>query len=73
MNRDTFVQVWFGTDDKLPRRARAVFLNDPSQLRHEVELSDWRLDGAVAADAFASPRAAARDAYPVRPSGCKVY
>ena len=54
----TFVQVWFGADDKLPRRARAVFLNDPSQLRHDVEFSDWRLDMAVPADAFATPRAA---------------
>ncbi len=55
---DTFVQVWIGADDKLPRRARAVFLNDPSQLRHEVEFSDWRLDLAVPADAFTSPKAA---------------
>ena len=35
---------------------RAVFRNDPSQLRHQVELSNWQLDGAVPADAFASPR-----------------
>jgi hypothetical protein len=55
---DTFVQVWIGADDKLPRRARAVFLNDPSQLRHEAEFSDWRLDLAVPADAFTSPKAA---------------
>jgi hypothetical protein len=55
---DTFVQVWIGADDKLPRRARAVFLNDPSQLRHEVEFSDWRLDLVVPADAFTSPKAA---------------
>ena len=55
---DTFVQVWIGANDKLPRRARAVFLNDPSQLRHEVEFSDWRLDLAVPADAFTSPKAA---------------
>jgi hypothetical protein len=55
---DTFVQVWIGADDKLPRRARAIFLNDPSQLRHEVEFTDWRLDLAIPADAFTSPKAA---------------
>jgi hypothetical protein len=52
-----FAQVWIGADDKLPRMVRAVYLDDPARLRHQVEFSDWKLDGPVAADAFASSRA----------------
>ena len=54
----TFVQLWIGTDDKLPRLARAVFRNDPAQLRHQVEFSNWQLDIDVPAGAFASEQAA---------------
>jgi hypothetical protein len=53
-----FVQMWIGTQDKLPRMARAVFQKDPMRLRHQVEFSSWKLDGAVPAGAFASSRAA---------------
>lgn len=53
-NDDVFIQMWIGVDDKLPRRVRAVFREDPLRLRHDMELSNWQLDGAVAADAFAS-------------------
>ncbi len=52
-----FVQIWIGAEDKLPRMARAVYRNDPAQLRHHVEFSNWQLDGAVSADAFASAKA----------------
>jgi hypothetical protein len=52
-----FVQMWIGAQDKLPRMARAVFQKDPMQLRHQVEFSSWKLDGAVPAGAFASSRA----------------
>jgi len=50
----TFIQLWIGADDKLPRRARAVYRNDPAQLRHQVEFSDWQLDMTVPPGAFAS-------------------
>jgi hypothetical protein len=53
-----FQQVWIGVEDKLPRMARAVFRNDPLQLRHQVEFSDWKLGGTVPAGTFASSRAA---------------
>ncbi|MGH8567399.1 MAG: DUF2092 domain-containing protein, partial [Gammaproteobacteria bacterium] len=56
-NGDVFVQIWIGAEDKLPRMVRAVYRNDPSQLRHQMELSNWRLDLAVPADAFASASA----------------
>jgi hypothetical protein len=53
-----FAQLWIGADDRLPRMVRAVYLDDPARLRHQVEFSDWKLDGPVAADAFASSSAA---------------
>jgi hypothetical protein len=55
---DVFVQTWIGAEDHLPRRLYAIFLNDPLQLRHVLELSNWHLDAAVAADAFGSPKVA---------------
>ena len=48
-----FQQIWIGAEDKLPRRARAVFLADPAKLRHDLELSNWQIDPVVPADAFA--------------------
>ena len=59
-----FIQVWIGTEDKLPRRARAVYRNDPAQLRHQMDLSNWRIDPPVAADAFLSKRAEAAKRIP---------
>lgn len=53
-----FLQVWIGAEDKLPRRARAVFFADPQRLRHEVELFHWKLDEALDADDFVSKKAA---------------
>jgi hypothetical protein len=54
VNNWVFEQLWIGVDDKLPRKIRATFLADPARLRHEMELSNWQLDAAVPADAFAS-------------------
>ncbi|MBL8538748.1 MAG: DUF2092 domain-containing protein [Betaproteobacteria bacterium] len=53
-----FVQAWIGAEDKLPRRVRAVYLADPLQLRHEMELSNWQLDSPVATEFFESAKAA---------------
>jgi hypothetical protein len=55
---DVFVQIWIGAEDKLPRRVYAVYLNDRARLRHVLELSNWKLDAAVPADAFVSAKAA---------------
>ena len=62
---DVFIQIWIGTDDKLPRRIYAIYLNDPARLRHVLELSDWTLDEDVPANAFVSDDAsgAARIAF----------
>jgi hypothetical protein len=57
-NDNVFVQVWIGVQDHLPRLIRAVYRDDPSRLRHQMELSNWRLEPAVAADAFKSAKAA---------------
>ena len=59
-----FVQVWIGAEDKLPRRARAEFRNDPLRLRHEVDFSGWQLDRAVPLGTFASVRAAKANRIP---------
>ncbi len=31
-----FAQIWIGAEDKLPRMVRAVYRNDPAQLRHQL-------------------------------------
>ena len=56
-NKDVFLQIWIGVDDKLPRRMRAIYSADPAQLRHEMELSNWQIDGAIPAQAFTSEKA----------------
>jgi hypothetical protein len=61
---NVFVQIWVGDEDKLPRMARAVYRNDPAQLRHQVEFSKWQLDGTLDNVAFASPKAGAASRIP---------
>ncbi len=56
-NKDVFLQIWIGSDDKLPRRVRAVYRTDPLSLRHEVDLSNWQIDQAIPAGTFASEKA----------------
>jgi hypothetical protein len=58
-NDDVFLQIWIGVDDKLPRRVRAVYREDPLLLRHELELSNWQIDAAVAPETFVSQKAQA--------------
>ena len=54
-----FVQLWIGAEDKLPRLVRAVYRADKLRLRHQVELSNWKLNPPAAAAAFASTKASA--------------
>lgn len=58
-SNEVFLQVWLGAEDRLPRRIRAQFRADPKGLRHDMELSNWQLDGTLAADAFSTARARA--------------
>jgi hypothetical protein len=52
IDNGVFLQVWIGVDDRLPHRVRAVFLNDPERLRHDLELVNWRLDSEGITDTF---------------------
>jgi hypothetical protein len=54
---DVFLQMWVGTEDKLPRRIRAMYANDPLKLRHDMWLSDWKLETTHAPGTFASEKA----------------
>jgi hypothetical protein len=56
-NNDVFLQIWIGADDKLPRRIRAMYRADPLALRHELDLSNWQINPAVAPDTFMSAKA----------------
>jgi hypothetical protein len=60
-----------GADDHLPRRIKAVYAADASRMRHQVDLSDWRLNEPVPAGAFTSARAAAARRIPFAPPGGK--
>jgi hypothetical protein len=56
-NNDVSVQVWIGTEDKLPRMVRAVYRADRARLRNQLEISDWKLDLDVSGMAFAPANA----------------
>ena len=62
-NNDVFGQVWIGAEDKLPRMVRAVYRADPARLRNQLELSNWQLNPAIPANAFAPTKTA--DAKPI--------
>jgi hypothetical protein len=71
-SNDVFMQIWIGSDDKLPRRIRAQFSADPKRLRHELELSNWQLDGVLPADAFSTAKAKAGQPMSFATPGRKV-
>jgi hypothetical protein len=52
IDNSVFIQLWIGTEDKLPRMVRAIFLDDPERSRGQVQFSNWQLDIAVPPDAF---------------------
>ena len=64
IDKGVFVQIWIGTEDKLPRLLHAIYLDDPERLRHNLILSDWQLDAAVPADTFTSAKAASANPMP---------
>jgi len=63
------VQLWIGSEDKLPRMAQAIFLEDPARYRHTVRFSDWKLDPALAADTFTFTPPAGTTRIPFVPPG----
>lgn len=69
-----FIEVWLGSEDKLPRVIHAVYLDDPAQLRHNLLFSHWQLDPAVPANSFAPAKSTASAAripfaHPLQPAG----
>jgi hypothetical protein len=52
-----FAEMWVGAEDKLPRVIHAIYLDDPDHLRHNLMLSDWKLDPSVSDDFFTSSKA----------------
>jgi hypothetical protein len=62
-----FIQIWIGSEDKLPRRVRAIYLGDPSRLRHDMELSNWQIDAAITDDTFKPSTANAKPVEFARP------
>lgn len=74
-NNDVFLQIWIGAEDKLPRRVRAIFRDDPMRLRHDMELTNWKLGHALAPEQFTSAKALAAPrmsfAAPKLPPGMK--
>ena len=55
-NDDVFLQIWVGADEKLRRRIRAVYRRDPYGLGHQMDLSNWQLDGDARAGIVRAPR-----------------
>jgi hypothetical protein len=58
VSNGVFVQAWIGAEDKLPRMLRAIYLDDPLQQRHGLELSNWQLDVIIPEGSFGSSKAA---------------
>jgi hypothetical protein len=54
-----FIEIWIGAEDKLPRMLRAIYVDDPLRLRHQLELSNWKIDPTLSPDVFGSAKAAA--------------
>src|SRR5450631_638682 len=64
IDNGVFLQVWIGTEDKLPRMVHATFLDDPERMRHQLELSNWQIDAPASLNAFAPANAAAAKRMP---------
>lgn len=56
-NANVQAEVWIGIDDGLPRMMRAVFPQDPTQARYEIQFSNWHLNPATKDADFTSSAA----------------
>ncbi len=63
-DNDIFLQMWISTKDKLPLRIRAIYRNDPLQLRHDMVLSNWQIDPVIPPGTFTSDQALAAKRIP---------
>jgi hypothetical protein len=57
VNDNVLLQAWIGAEDNLPRRVRAAYRTDLAHSRNQIDFSNWQLDLAVPAEAFASASA----------------
>ena len=68
-----FIEAWIGAEDKLPRLIRAIYVDDPTQSRHNLVLTNWHLDMTVPTDAFSPLKSSSAKripfASPARPPG----
>jgi hypothetical protein len=68
-----FIEAWIGAEDKLPRLVRAIYVDDPTQSRHNLVLTNWQLNVTVPTDAFSTLKAGSAQripfASPARPPG----
>jgi hypothetical protein len=53
------LQIWIGSEDKLPRLIWATASDAQHKPRHMVEFSDWKLDGEVPEDSTFAPHTTA--------------
>ena len=51
-----FIEAWIGAEDRLPRMLRAIYADDPLQLRHVLLFSNWKLDVPVPANSFSTSK-----------------
>ena len=58
VDQNAQVELWIGTEDKLPRAARATFFAEPNNYRHALVFSDWQLDPVIPPGTFSSAAAA---------------
>jgi hypothetical protein len=79
-DKNLFLQIWIGADDKLPRRIRAIYRNDPLQLRHDMVLSNWKINPDLPPGTFESTKATAAKKIPFgspvsdeRPDGTPLF
>ncbi|HTR04972.1 MAG TPA: DUF2092 domain-containing protein [Thermoanaerobaculia bacterium] len=59
-----FIQTWIGRDDKLPYMTRAMFVDDPLQLRHSVQFTNWKLEPPLGPEKFTTTQAAKAEKIP---------
>ena len=46
-NANVQAEIWIGVADGLPRMARAIYPNDPTRSRYEIQFSNWHLNPAM--------------------------
>ena len=57
-NDDVQAQIWIGVDDGLPRMLRVSYPKDPMHQSHDVQFSNWKLNGLVDHAEFSTPHVA---------------